>query len=65
MNVDIIDVVEIIKIIPHRYPFLLIDKIIAIEPNNLIIGTKNVTANEPQFTDHFPHRPNFAWGINY
>ncbi|WPY01039.1 3-hydroxyacyl-ACP dehydratase FabZ [Candidatus Trichorickettsia mobilis] len=57
MNVEIIDIVEIMKMIPHRYPFLLIDKVIALQPNHSIVGIKNVTVNEPQFTGHFPHRP--------
>ena len=46
--------VEIQKILPHRYPFLLIDKIVDFEEGKSITGIKNVTANEPQFTGHFP-----------
>ena len=45
--------VEIQKILPHRYPFLLIDKIVDFEEGKSITGIKNVTANEPQFTGHF------------
>ena len=45
------------SIIPHRYPFLLIDRVVEIELKKSIIGIKNVTANEPQFTGHFPTRP--------
>lgn len=48
---------EIMSIIPHRYPFLLIDRITEIELKKSIVGIKNVTANEPQFTGHFPNRP--------
>jgi 3-hydroxyacyl-[acyl-carrier-protein] dehydratase len=48
---------EIMSIIPHRYPFLLVDRIREIEVGKSIIGIKNVTANEPQFTGHFPSRP--------
>lgn len=53
----IYDTVGIQKIIPHRYPFLMIDKIIEFEDNKRIVGIKNVTANEPFFTGHFPGRP--------
>lgn len=49
--------VEIQKILPHRYPFLLVDKIVDFEEGKSITGIKNVTANEPQFTGHFPNNP--------
>ena len=49
--------VDIRKIIPHRYPFLLVDKIIEIEPGKRAVGIKNVTANEPFFQGHFPEYP--------
>ena len=49
--------VEIQKSLPHRYPFLLVDKIVAFEEGKSITGIKNVTANEPQFTGHFPGNP--------
>lgn len=49
--------VEIQKILPHRYPFLLVDKIVDFEEGKSITGIKNVTANEPQFTGHFPGNP--------
>lgn len=48
---------EISKIIPHRYPMLLIDRIIELEANNSITAVKNVTFNEPQFMGHFPENP--------
>lgn len=48
---------EIMDLIPHRYPFLLVDKIIDIDFDNSAIGIKNVTANEPHFTGHFPGNP--------
>ncbi|MBB5572452.1 MULTISPECIES: 3-hydroxyacyl-ACP dehydratase FabZ [Rhizobium] len=51
------DVIEIMKLLPHRYPFLMVDKIIEIDSDNSAIGIKNVTANEPQFTGHFPESP--------
>merc|ERR1719354_247110 len=48
---------EISKILPHRYPFLLVDKVIEYEQGKRAVGVKSVTANEPQFTGHFPDRP--------
>lgn len=51
------DAREIVKVLPHRYPFLLVDRILEIEPAKRAVGLKNVTANEPQFTGHFPDRP--------
>ncbi len=49
--------VEIRKLIPHRYPFLLVDKIVELEPGKKAVGIKNVTANEPFFQGHFPEYP--------
>jgi len=49
--------IDIQNIIPHRYPFLLVDKIIEIEPGKKAVGIKNVTANEPFFQGHFPGNP--------
>jgi 3-hydroxyacyl-[acyl-carrier-protein] dehydratase len=57
MTQERIDINEIMSIIPHRYPFLLIDRVLEIKLNKSIVGIKNVTANEPQFTGHFPTRP--------
>lgn len=48
---------EIQKILPHRYPFLLVDRITDIEPNKRAAGLKNVTINEPFFQGHFPDHP--------
>ncbi len=48
---------EIMRILPHRYPFLLVDRIIEMEPGIRAVGIKNVTANEPQFTGHWPDNP--------
>ncbi len=48
---------EIQRILPHRYPFLLVDRIIALEPGKRIVGLKNVSINEPFFQGHFPGRP--------
>ena len=50
MNIE-----EIKRLIPHRYPFLLIDRVDAFEAGKRIVATKNVTANEPFFQGHFPH----------
>jgi 3-hydroxyacyl-[acyl-carrier-protein] dehydratase len=49
--------IDIRKIIPHRYPFLLVDKVIEIDPGKKAVGIKNVTANEPFFQGHFPEYP--------
>jgi 3-hydroxyacyl-[acyl-carrier-protein] dehydratase len=54
---SIIGIQQILKSIPHRYPLLLVDKIIAMEENKSIIGIKNVTFNEPHFAGHFPDKP--------
>ena len=51
------DLREILTLLPHRYPFLLVDKIIEIDSDNSAIGIKNVTVNEPHFTGHFPDNP--------
>ena len=48
---------DIIKILPHRYPFLMVDRIIEMEPEKRVVGIKNVTANEPFFRGHFPGNP--------
>ena len=52
-----IDIREIMSFLPHGYPFLLIDRILEIEPGKRIVGIKNVTYNEPYFPGHFPGRP--------
>jgi 3-hydroxyacyl-[acyl-carrier-protein] dehydratase len=52
-----LDITEIMAILPHRYPFLLIDRVIEMERKQRIVAIKNVTANEPQFTGHFPDYP--------
>ena len=52
-----IDINEIMKLMPHSYPFLLVDRILEFEPAKRIVGIKNVTFNEPYFTGHFPQRP--------
>lgn len=51
------DINEVLKYLPHRYPFLLIDRVLACEPGKSITALKNVTINEPFFMGHFPHHP--------
>jgi 3-hydroxyacyl-[acyl-carrier-protein] dehydratase len=51
------EILEIMKLLPHRYPFLMVDRIIEIDGDDSAIGIKNVTANEPQFMGHFPGNP--------
>lgn len=52
-----INIIEIMEMLPHRYPFLLIDRVEELTLNESIVGIKNVTFNEPQFTGHFPNNP--------
>lgn len=52
-----IDIVEIMRLLPHRYPFVMVDRILSMEPGKEITGLKNVTINEPFFQGHFPGRP--------
>ena len=52
-----IDIKKILQSLPHRYPFLLVDKVISIEFNKKIIAVKNVSFNEPHFLGHFPDHP--------
>ena len=54
---EVFDIAQIMRALPHRYPFLLVDRILEIEGNERIVGLKNVTINEPFFTGHFPERP--------
>lgn len=53
------DITRIRELLPHRYPFLLIDRVTDYEDGKYLIGLKNVTVNEPQFTGHFPQLPIF------
>jgi beta-hydroxyacyl-ACP dehydratase FabZ len=52
-----LDINEIQKILPHRYPFLLVDRILEVQPGKKVVGLKNVTANEQFFNGHFPGHP--------
>lgn len=51
------DIIKIMQLLPHRYPFLLIDKIVDMDGDNSGVGIKNVSFNEPQFQGHFPAQP--------
>lgn len=51
------DIHEILEYLPHRYPFLLIDRVLSCEPGKEIVALKNVSINEPFFVGHFPHHP--------
>jgi 3-hydroxyacyl-[acyl-carrier-protein] dehydratase len=52
-----LDIHQILKLLPHRYPFLLVDRVLEMEKGKRITALKNVTMNEPFFNGHFPHRP--------
>jgi 3-hydroxyacyl-[acyl-carrier-protein] dehydratase len=53
----VIDINRVMQMIPHRYPFLMVDKVIDVVPDISATGIKNVTASEPHFQGHFPQRP--------
>lgn len=53
----VMDINEVLKHLPHRYPFLLIDKVVELEVGKFLVAIKNVTFNEPFFTGHFPQQP--------
>jgi len=57
MNETAYDILGILDVIPHRYPLLLVDRVIEVEPNKRIVAVKNVTMNEPFFQGHFPGAP--------
>jgi len=54
---ETIDIGKLLELLPHRYPFLLVDRIVSVDADNSAIGVKNVTVNEPYFVGHFPGRP--------
>jgi 3-hydroxyacyl-[acyl-carrier-protein] dehydratase len=58
-RVDTVKIASILKMLPHRYPFLMVDRVIDIRGDEFGIGIKNVTINEPQFQGHFPENPVF------
>ncbi len=51
------DIHEIMRVLPHRYPMLMIDRVVDISPDHRAVGVKNVTVNEPHFEGHFPNKP--------
>jgi len=58
VNADtVIDINRIMEMIPHRYPFLMIDRVKGVVPDHQAVGVKNVTASEPHFQGHFPNHP--------
>lgn len=54
---NVADIMRVMHMIPHRYPFLMIDRVVDIHANASAVGIKNVTINEPYFTGHFPRQP--------
>ncbi|MET3560267.1 3-hydroxyacyl-[acyl-carrier-protein] dehydratase [Bartonella japonica] len=56
-SLEALDIEQLLSILPHRYPFLLIDRIVGIDDEQEAIGIKNVTINEPHFMGHFPEKP--------
>lgn len=59
MTLNTMDIYEILEHLPHRFPFLLVDKVIDYKPGEYLIAVKNVSVNEPFFPGHFPKRPVF------
>ncbi|MEK6607764.1 MAG: 3-hydroxyacyl-ACP dehydratase FabZ [Myxococcota bacterium] len=57
MNEGTLDIDAILRILPHRYPFVLVDRVIGCDPGKRIVCIKNVTFNEPHFAGHFPGQP--------
>jgi len=57
MSEPALDILEIVKLIPHRYPFLLVDRILEIDHGERVVGLKNVSMNEAFFQGHFPGKP--------
>lgn len=56
-TLDTIDILKLLDYLPHRYPFMLVDRIVEVNGDESCVGIKNVTFNEPQFQGHFPGRP--------
>lgn len=56
-SMNAMNIHEILEYLPHRYPFLLVDRVLSCEPGKDIVALKNVTINEPFFVGHFPHHP--------
>ena len=58
-KLEAVEIADVLKLLPHRYPFLMVDRVIDIQGNDHGIGIKNVTFNEPHFQGHFPGNPVF------
>ena len=58
-TLESVDILKLLELLPHRYPFLMVDRIVDMDSDRSGIGIKNVTINEPQFQGHFPGRPIF------
>ena len=56
-TLESVDILQILELLPHRYPFLMVDRIVGIDADRKAIGIKNVTMNEPHFLGHFPGMP--------
>ncbi|WP_332066188.1 3-hydroxyacyl-ACP dehydratase FabZ [Bartonella sp. CB189] len=56
-SLEVMDIEKLLSILPHRYPFLLVDRIVEIDDEQEAIGIKNITINEPHFMGHFPEKP--------
>lgn len=56
-TLEAVDIMGLFKLLPHRYPFLMIDRIVEIDGDDSAVGIKNVTINEPHFLGHFPDQP--------
>ena len=57
VKLDTVDILKLLDYLPHRYPFLMVDRIVEAKGDDSCIGIKNITINEPQFMGHFPGRP--------
>ncbi len=57
IELNCVDIQKLLQLLPHRYPFLMIDKVVRMRGDDFGVGIKNVTANEPQFQGHFPDNP--------
>ena len=57
IDISTMGIKEIIRLLPHRYPFLLVDRILEGEKGKILVGLKNVSMNEPYFQGHFPSEP--------
>lgn len=57
VTLEAVDIVKLMTLLPHRYPFLLVDRIVEINGDDAAVGVKNVTFNEPHFQGHFPEQP--------